>query len=65
MNLRDSIVIQSLFRCISNKEIDEIIRIQPSPDIFATTYFELFKSNLVTILSFDSIILKQLLGEIE
>lgn len=56
-------MLQSIFYCRSQNNIVNLIQIQPDASLFFRCFMELDKSNMVTILSFDSQCIKVLLRE--
>lgn len=63
MTLRECLLCQSIYACKLQQDIVKLIEYQPNPQVFFKTFFELEKTNLVTILSFDSRCIKALFNE--
>lgn len=61
MELKELILVESLFKLDSTTEIIELIDIQPSNKLFFTSYMELDKMNMIMLLCFDGRIVSKLL----
>ena len=61
MSLSQLIIIESIFKCDSAYDIAMLIKLQPDPILFFKSYMELDQSNMIQILSFDSLIIKTLM----
>ena len=63
ITLREMMLVQSIYACKSQSEIELLIRDQPTPIIFFKVFFELGVKAMVQYLSFDSRSIKRLLSE--
>ena len=63
MELRECLISQSIMACKQQTDIVKLIMEQPEPLMFYRSFLELKKSNLVSILAFDSRSIKELLSE--
>ena len=54
MTLVELILIQSIFACENQEQITKLIELQPDSKLFFKSFMELDKSNMLSILSFDS-----------
>jgi hypothetical protein len=65
MNLRELMVIYSIFMCEGALEIVKLIKLQPNPRLFQRSFMELDQSNMIQILSFESRIITCLLEDFD
>ena len=63
ITLREMMLVQSIYACKSQSEIELLIRDQPTPIIFFKVFFELGVKAMVQYLSFDSRSIKRLLSK--
>ena len=63
ITLRELLLFQSLYVCKTQSDILRLVQSQPFPSVFYKSFLELDCSNMVSILSFDSRSLKQLLDD--
>lgn len=63
ITLRELLFFQSLYVCATQTDILNLVKGQDNPKIFYKTFLELDGTNMVSILSFDSRCIKDLLGE--
>ena len=63
VTLRELLVFKSLYYCTTQEQIMDLINEQPNPTVFYKSLLELDGSNMVSILSFDSRSMTQLLSE--
>ena len=56
-------LIQSIFSCKTQSDIEGLVRYQPDPKIFYKVFLELDMQNMVRYLSFDSKSIKTLLSD--
>ena len=61
--LRELMLIQSMYLTESTNEILKLVKIQPSPMIFFKSLMEFSGANLISMLSFDSKSIKELLDD--
>ena len=54
---------QSIYHCLTLYDIKALVSMNTDPTIFLNTYLELDRRNLVSILSFDSATMQQILKE--
>ena len=63
MSLRELMLCQSIFCCRQQYDIVKLIRLQSDTKVFFSSFLELEKNNLISILSFDSKSIKALIGD--
>jgi len=63
MNIRQLLLMQSVFRCETSLDVLKLVGMQANPKIFFESFLELDRKNMVSILSFDSNSIKSLLSE--
>ena len=63
MSLRELLFCQSIVACKLQKDVVDLIGEQKSIKCYLNSYLELEKTNLVTLLSFNSDAIEQLLNE--
>ena len=63
ITLRELLFFQSLYVCATQTDILNLCKSQLNPKIFFKTFLELDGTNMVSILSFDSRIIKELTDE--
>lgn len=63
MTLREIMILQAIYLCKTQKEIENIVRMQPNPSFFYKSFLEFDGSNLLSLLSFDSGSVEALLHE--
>jgi len=63
MSLRELMLCQSIFSCRQQYDIPILVEQQANPCVFFNSYLELEKTNLLSILSFDSKSIQSLLDE--
>lgn len=63
ITLRELLLLKSLTYCKTQTDILSFIKIQPNPAVFFKSFFELNFANMVSILAFDSRMLKVLLDD--
>lgn len=62
-DIRDLLLLQSMYYCNTIYDIEEMVDTQGNANVFYSTYLELDRRNLVSILAFDSRAIKTLLDE--
>lgn len=63
ITLRELLLFQSLYVCNTQSDILKLVNSQPKPAVFYKSFLELDGTNMVSILSFDSRSMKELLDE--
>jgi hypothetical protein len=63
ITLRELMLVQSIYTCKTQTDIEKLIIDQPGPQIFFKVFLELGLKSLVSYLAFDAKSIKQLLGE--
>ena len=63
MSLRELLFCQSIIACKLQKDIVDLIKEQKSIKVYLNSYLELEKTNLLTLLSFNSDVIELLLNE--
>ena len=63
MSIRELLIIQSVYMCETRNDIIKLVDIQGDPGIFYQSFLELDRRNMVSILAFDSYIIRSLLDE--
>jgi len=63
ITLRELLLLQSIYACKTQSEIEMLVRAQPDPKIFFKVFLELNFQNMVAYLAFDSRSIKALLGK--
>jgi hypothetical protein len=63
MNMRDLLLLQSIFYFENNADILKIVQKQGNPTIFYKSFLELDRRNMVSLLAFDSNSIKTLLSD--
>jgi len=61
--LRELLLIQSIYNCKTQSDIEVIVEEQPNPKIFFKVFLELGVKSLVPFLAFDARSMKSLLGQ--
>uniref|UniRef100_A0A7S3ILI3 Ion transport domain-containing protein n=1 Tax=Strombidium inclinatum TaxID=197538 RepID=A0A7S3ILI3_9SPIT len=63
ITLRELLLIQSIYACHTQSDIERLVNYQPNPTIFFKVFLELGVKSLVSYLAFDSRSIKSLLSE--
>ena len=63
ITLRELLILQSIYVTETGTQKYELLKMQPDPRFFYKSFLELDGTNMVSILSFDSNSIKQLLSE--
>lgn len=63
VTLREILILQSLYLCKSQLEIENLVRMQPNPKFFYKSFLEFDGANLLSMLAFDSGSMEALLNE--
>jgi hypothetical protein len=63
ITLRELLLLQSIYACKTQSEIELLVRAQPNPKIFFKVFLELGFQSMVAYLAFDSRSIKALLSE--
>jgi hypothetical protein len=63
ITLRELLLLQSIYACTTQSEIELLVRAQPNPKIFFKVFLELGFQSMVAYLAFDSRSIKALLSE--
>ena len=61
--ITDLLMLQSIYYCDSLYQIESLVEMQGDPNIFYSSYLELDRRNLVSILAFDSRAIRELLQD--
>jgi len=62
-DIRDLLLLQSMYYCKSIYDIEGLVDMQGNANVFYSTYLELERRNLVSILAFDSRAIRTLLAD--
>jgi len=62
-DIRDLLLLQSIYYCKTVYDIEGLVDMQGNANVFYSTYLELDRRNLVSVLAFDSRCIKSLLDD--
>lgn len=65
ITLRELLLVQSLFACKTQSDIEKLVGMQPAPTIFFKVFLELGIKSMISYLAFDSKTMKELLDKEE
>lgn len=63
MNIRQLLLMQSIFHCDTSLDVLKLVGMQANPKIFYESFLELDRKNMVSILAFDSNSIKSLISD--
>lgn len=63
ITLRELMILQSFYLCINQEDISNLVRMQPTPELFYKTFLEFDGANFLSMLAFDSSSISSLLGD--
>lgn len=63
ITLRELLILQSIYLCKTQNDIENLVRLQPNPKFFFKSFLEFDGANLLSMLAFDSGSMDALLNE--